>query len=233
MGDLATFKANEERALALVAEKFKAWGITPNNDTVKLHQEFSATSCPHRSVEIHGGFDATKAYFIRRISELMNSTDKWIQDAKGWWYRYADGSYPKNQWLKLAGEWYYFDSYGYAAQNEWKCLKGLWYYFNDKCKMVRGFLKDGDYWYFLNRKAGSKREGAMLTEFVWMVQSGISSDVRMMDILLVLWLQDCLMMEITNITAGQKKRGGNMQRVRWSLISNGGFRKSVVLLQQG
>ena len=26
MGDLATFKANEERALALVAEKFKAWG---------------------------------------------------------------------------------------------------------------------------------------------------------------------------------------------------------------
>ena len=69
----------------------------------------------------------------------MNSTDKWIQDAKGWWYRYADGSYPKNQWVKLAGEWYYFDSYGYAIQNQWKCLKGLWYYFNDKCKMVRGF----------------------------------------------------------------------------------------------
>lgn len=166
MGDVNVFKANEERALALVASKFKAWGITPNNDTVRLHQEFFATSCPHRSVEIHGGADATKQYFIRRISELMNSTDKWVKDAKGWWYRWDDGSYPKEQWLKLAGEWYYFDSYGYAIQNQWRCIKGLWYYFNDKCKMVRGFLKDGDYWYFLNRKAGSKPEGAMLTGFV-------------------------------------------------------------------
>ena len=68
------FKVNEERALALVAAKFKAWGITPNNDTVRLHQEFFATSCPHRSVEIHGGANATKQYFIKRISELMNST---------------------------------------------------------------------------------------------------------------------------------------------------------------
>lgn len=91
--------------------------------------------------------------------------DRWVKDAKGWWYRRADGSYPKDQWL-LLDAWYYFDSYGYAVQNEWKCLKGLWYYFNDKCKMVRGFLKDGNYWYFLNRKAVAKPEGAMLTGFV-------------------------------------------------------------------
>lgn len=70
-GNLETFKANEEKALALVASKFKAWGITPNSDTVKLHREFFATACPHRSVEIHGGATGCKTYFIDRIREYM------------------------------------------------------------------------------------------------------------------------------------------------------------------
>lgn len=74
MGDLNTFKSNEEKALALVAQKFKQYGITPNEKTVRLHKEVSATACPHRSVEIHGGDAATKAYFIQRIKELMNNT---------------------------------------------------------------------------------------------------------------------------------------------------------------
>ena len=78
MGDLETFKANEEKALDLVAQKFTQYGIIPNNETVRLHQEVYATSCPHRSIEIHGGVDATKAYFIKRISELMNTTEKQV-----------------------------------------------------------------------------------------------------------------------------------------------------------
>lgn len=166
MGDLNQFKANEEKALALAAEKCKQYGITPNANTIRLHKEVSATSCPHRSVEIHGGDSATKDYFVRRITELMNSSDKWVHDATGWWYRYTDGSYPKNQWLKLAGEWYYFDGRGYATQNNWAVINDNWYYFNDACKMVRGFMKDGNYWYFLNRKARAKPEGAMMTGFV-------------------------------------------------------------------
>ena len=76
MGDINIFKANEEKALALAAQKCKQYGITPNADTIKLHQEVYATACPHRSVEIHGGKDATKAYFIKRITELMNSSNK-------------------------------------------------------------------------------------------------------------------------------------------------------------
>ncbi len=78
MGDLETFKANEEKALDLVAQKFTQYGIIPNNETVRLHQEVYATSCPHRSIEIHGGVDATKAYFIQRISELMNTNEKQV-----------------------------------------------------------------------------------------------------------------------------------------------------------
>ena len=71
-GYLNTFKANEEKALQLAAEKCKQYGIVPNESTIMLHQEVYATACPHRSVEIHGGASATKAYFIKRIKELMN-----------------------------------------------------------------------------------------------------------------------------------------------------------------
>lgn len=71
MGDLEVFKANEEKALQLAAQKCKQYGITPSASTIKLHQEVYATSCPHRSVEIHGGASGAKAYFIKRIGELM------------------------------------------------------------------------------------------------------------------------------------------------------------------
>lgn len=74
MGNLNTFKQNEERALQWCAQKCKQYGITPNESTIRLHQEVFPTACPHRSVEIHGGAAATKAYFIKRIKELMGGS---------------------------------------------------------------------------------------------------------------------------------------------------------------
>ena len=77
MGDLDVFKHNEEKAFQLVASKCIQYGITPNENTIRLHQEVYATSCPHRSVEIHGGMKSTKAYFIERIkSHVKQQTAK-------------------------------------------------------------------------------------------------------------------------------------------------------------
>lgn len=73
-GELDTFKTNEERALVLAAQKCKQYGIVPSNSTIRLHQEVFATACPHKSVEIHGGAAACKAYFIKRIVELMKGS---------------------------------------------------------------------------------------------------------------------------------------------------------------
>ena len=71
MGDIDVFKSNEEKALQLAAQKCKQYGIEPNQNTIRLHQEVYATLCPHRSVEIHGGALGCKMYFINRIRELM------------------------------------------------------------------------------------------------------------------------------------------------------------------
>lgn len=83
MGDLDVFKANEEKALQLAAEKCKQYGIVPNESTIMLHQEVFATACPHRSVEIHGGAAQTKAYFINRIKELVGGSQSASADQEG------------------------------------------------------------------------------------------------------------------------------------------------------
>lgn len=83
MGDLNVFKANEEKALQLAAQKCRQYGITPSASTIMLHQEVFATACPHRSVEIHSGAAQTKAYFINRIKELMNGNQSTTTDQEG------------------------------------------------------------------------------------------------------------------------------------------------------
>lgn len=70
----ADFLANEEAVFKQVAEDFKFYGITPNRNTVRLHKEFTNTSCPHRSWELHGReLNVVKDYFISRIKSYMQS----------------------------------------------------------------------------------------------------------------------------------------------------------------
>ena len=63
-------------------------------------------------------------------------TEGWVKDSNGWWYRYKDGSYPKDCWKKIDNEWYYFDSEGYILTNQWTADKGNAYYLNGDGKMV-------------------------------------------------------------------------------------------------
>lgn len=76
-GDLNQFLKNEQAVLDDVAKYMKQWGLTPNKDTVKLHRELSATSCPRRSVEVHGGtLESCREYFIAELNKrLTGQTD--------------------------------------------------------------------------------------------------------------------------------------------------------------
>ncbi len=71
-GDLSQFLRNEQAVLDDVAKYMKQWSLTPNHDTVKLHQELSATSCPRRSVEVHGGtVESCRSYFITELNKRI------------------------------------------------------------------------------------------------------------------------------------------------------------------
>lgn len=75
----------------------------------------------------------------------------WNKDNKGWWYCYANGTYPKSQWLKL-DTWYYFGKDGYAYRNKWvKHSDGKWYYLGDDCRMYANqWVKYKDEWYYFD-----------------------------------------------------------------------------------
>ena len=74
------FLANEQAAFQEAARLLNKWGLKANRNTVRLHMEFSQTSCPHRSMKLHSGFDPVtqgvpsqaiklklKDYFIKQI----------------------------------------------------------------------------------------------------------------------------------------------------------------------
>ena len=80
-GDLNQFLKNEQAVLDDVAKYMKQWGLTPNRDTVKLHQELSSTSCPRRSVEVHGGtLESCRSYFIAELNKRLTSQSESKQD---------------------------------------------------------------------------------------------------------------------------------------------------------
>ena len=61
--------------------------------------------------------------------------DRWIYNGR-WWYRYGDGSYPKNKFDVINNNVYYFNSAGYMLTG-WQVIQGKWYYFNGSGAMVK------------------------------------------------------------------------------------------------
>ena len=138
------FIENENMVLMQMAEDMTYYGDTPNYDNIKFHNEFSSTSCPARSLELHGGDnDSLRDYVIGKIkyyqslgstvTDMLNAgasnVEGWQKNSTGWWYQNADGSYPANKWQQIDNVWYYFDERGYMKSNTWyKHSDGNWYY---------------------------------------------------------------------------------------------------------
>lgn len=62
------FLQNEDVTLLKAAADLVEAGMPISRETVRLHHEFVPTSCPHRSMELHGGTtESVRAYFIERM----------------------------------------------------------------------------------------------------------------------------------------------------------------------
>ena len=65
------FIENEDMTLMQATEDLLYYGLPITTDTVRLHHEFVSTSCPHRSLALHGGTtESVKDYFVLRMNEL-------------------------------------------------------------------------------------------------------------------------------------------------------------------
>lgn len=96
-------------------------------------------------------------------------TEGWVMGQRGWWYRYSNGSFPRNCWREIKGRMYHFDENGYLMtgwqeawdgwhyilpQGEvavgWQYINDLWYYLDETGVMQTGWKKIGENWYYLN-----------------------------------------------------------------------------------
>ena len=110
------------------------------------------------------GSDKWCYFDIDHNSTFILSPDKlnenikgaWIKKDGKWWYRYADGSYPKNGTQKIGSATYYFDTNGWMKTG-WQKISNKWYYFKSSGAMATGWQKVKSKWYFMNA------EGVMQT----------------------------------------------------------------------
>lgn len=176
----ADFIENENMVLRQMAEDMTYYGDTPNYSNIKFHNEFSSTSCPARSLALHGGYnDTLRDYVIAKIKhyqslgstvqEMLASDGQagWKKNSSGWWYVNSDGSYPKNKWQKINDVWYYFDQNGYMKANAWhKHSDGHWYYLLPNGAMATGWISVSNKWYYFD-KDGAMKTGWVKYKDVW------------------------------------------------------------------
>ena len=64
------------------------------------------------------------------VNTTAEKTGTWKKDSKGWWYRYSDGTYPKNCWAKIKGKWYFFSNGAMVTGT--KTISGKTYHFDEE-----------------------------------------------------------------------------------------------------
>ncbi len=76
------FLQNEDMTLMQATEDLIYYGLPINTQTVRLHHEFVPTTCPHRSMELHGNStESVKEYFVSRMryfATLGNTVDEML-----------------------------------------------------------------------------------------------------------------------------------------------------------
>ena len=80
----------------------------------------------------------------------------WMKDARGWWLRYSDGTWPMGNtgafhWEKVNGRWWAFGAEGYLSTGWiYDTLYQGWFYMDENQGMLTGWQFINGKWYYLN-----------------------------------------------------------------------------------
>ena len=91
---------------------------------------------------------------------------QWVSDSVGWWYRYADGTYPANKTVQIGNSIYRFGADGYMRTG-WVSEAGSWFYHDASGTQASGWVKDGSSWYYLDPATGRMVTGWLLDGPTW------------------------------------------------------------------
>lgn len=117
---------------------------------------------------IVSGKTLTEEMLTNNSESLNDGYSHWIKTNAGWWFRFADGSYPKAagatnsgsgnssaaqsyEWVQIDGNWWSFDSNGYLGTG-WILdqIYGNWFYVDSNTGMKTGWVQINGKWYYFN-----------------------------------------------------------------------------------
>ena len=159
-----TLKANNQVGTHTLSAEFREKG-TGNLKRAAQNYKVSRKSSGGSS---GGGHSSSGRATVRADYGNIGADGAWVQDAKGWKCKAADGTWYTNCWKELTYQneksWYRFDAQGYLVTG-WYQDNGTWYYLNPKSdgklgKMMTGWQYINDIWYYFTENAGDK-QGAM------------------------------------------------------------------------
>ena len=106
------------------------------------------------------------AVTLKASSDTTPAQGAWAWGARGWWYRYEDGTYPADTTLAIDGATYCFDARGYMRTG-WVFEQGSWYYHKASGAQASGWVLDGISWYYLDPATGVMATGWVKDGETW------------------------------------------------------------------
>ncbi|WP_448756793.1 S8 family serine peptidase, partial [Actinomyces sp.] len=153
-------------------EKERYWGEQGADGLIHYHYDVPISTIAQQS-----GGDPSTAYLqvwdwplnkgtVKVDLKATPKTGEWTWGARGWWYRYEDGSYPSNAALVIDGSTYRFDASGYMRTG-WVKDQGAWYYHSSSGAQTTGWVFSGARWYYLSPDSGAMATGWVQVGSTW------------------------------------------------------------------
>ena len=153
-------------------EKEYHWGEQGEDGLIHYHYDVPISTIAQRS-----GGDPSTVYLqvwdwplnkgtVKVDLKADPKTGEWKWGARGWWYRYEDGSYPSSAALVIDGSTYRFDAAGYMRTG-WVKDQGAWYYHEASGAQTSGWVFSGARWYYLSPDSGVMATGWVQVGSTW------------------------------------------------------------------
>ena len=153
-------------------EKEYHWGEQEEDGLIHYHYDVPISTIAQRS-----GGDPSTVYLqvwdwplnkgtVKVDLKAAPKTGEWTWGARGWWYRYEDGSYPSSAALVIDGSTYRFDVSGYMRTG-WVFEDGQWFYHSLSGAQATGWVRSGVHWYYLDPASGVMVTGWVQVGSTW------------------------------------------------------------------
>lgn len=138
---------------------FSTFEVTFTDEKVAVNNGNSGSNSSSGGSSSSG---SSRSYTYRGTKKVA----QWAQDAKGWRFQNADGTYVTNRWIELSwnekSAWYRFNEQGYMMTGWFKDADNNWYFMNDRAdgtqgSMVTGWRQIAGKWYYFRVTAGGPK----------------------------------------------------------------------------